>query len=82
MKVLVLEAGVRCSGHTKFADGNRTDVRCSGQSLVFTRIPSAFSKLFHSRHVFNFFTQPQENAKGKPKYWPRAKMLGGCEFAL
>ncbi|KAF4614077.1 hypothetical protein D9613_007925 [Agrocybe pediades] len=50
----------------------------SGKSLLFTRIPVAYSMLFHGKNVYNFFTEPQGAAKGKIKYWPRAKMLGGC----
>ncbi|KAF8907268.1 hypothetical protein CPB84DRAFT_1674982 [Gymnopilus junonius] len=50
----------------------------SGKSLIFTRIPVAFSQLFYGKHVFNLYTEPQSEAQGKRKYWPRAKMLGGC----
>ncbi|PPR05970.1 hypothetical protein CVT24_004634 [Panaeolus cyanescens] len=50
----------------------------SGKELIFTRIPVAYSMLFHSKHIHNFYTEPQDQAKGKKKYWPRGKMLGGC----
>ncbi|KAF9477187.1 alcohol oxidase [Pholiota conissans] len=50
----------------------------SGKSLLFTRIPVAYSKLFHGKHIFNLYTEPQANANNKKKYWPRGKMLGGC----
>ncbi|ESK94009.1 putative gmc oxidoreductase [Moniliophthora roreri MCA 2997] len=51
----------------------------SGRSLSFSRIPSAFSKLlFQAKHVFQFYTEPQPNALDRKKFWPRAKMLGGC----
>ncbi|KIM36177.1 GMC oxidoreductase [Hebeloma cylindrosporum] len=50
----------------------------SGKSLVLSRIPVGFSLLFNSKHVYNMYTEPQENAQGKKKYWPRGKMLGGC----
>ncbi|KAF8882588.1 hypothetical protein BD779DRAFT_923170 [Infundibulicybe gibba] len=50
----------------------------SGRGLLFSRIPSAFSLLFNTRHVHKFYTEPQVNAGGASKLWPRAKMLGGC----
>ncbi|KAF9267860.1 alcohol oxidase [Marasmius fiardii PR-910] len=47
--------------------------------MLFTTIPSAFSKLFrNSKYVFQYRTEPQENARNLKKFWPRAKMLGGC----
>ncbi|KAJ7578568.1 hypothetical protein C8J56DRAFT_968407 [Mycena floridula] len=47
----------------------------SGQSLLFSRIPSAYTKLFRSKkHAFQFFTAPQESAGNTTKFWPR----GGC----
>ncbi|KAF9467982.1 hypothetical protein BDZ94DRAFT_1372827 [Collybia nuda] len=50
----------------------------SGQSLLFSRIPSAYSLLFHTKHVYELHTEPQMSASSKRKYWPRGKMLGGC----
>ncbi|PPQ95742.1 hypothetical protein CVT26_015868 [Gymnopilus dilepis] len=50
----------------------------SGKSLLLSRIPVAFSLLFRGKHVYNLYTEPQTNAQGKEKYWPRGKMLGGC----
>ncbi|KAL0576521.1 hypothetical protein V5O48_005466 [Marasmius crinis-equi] len=57
----------------------------SGTSLLFSRIPSAYSKLFKNpKHVFQFYTEPQTDAQNEKKFWPRAlfrpkaKMLGGC----
>ncbi|GLB40331.1 putative GMC oxidoreductase [Lyophyllum shimeji] len=50
----------------------------SGKSLLFTRLPSAFSLLFHTKHVFELHTEPQTFANKETRYWPRAKMLGGC----
>ncbi|KAG7089477.1 hypothetical protein E1B28_011159 [Marasmius oreades] len=47
--------------------------------MIFTTIPSAFSKLFwNPQYVFQFRTEPQENARSLRKFWPRARMLGGC----
>ncbi|PPQ94473.1 hypothetical protein CVT25_001106 [Psilocybe cyanescens] len=50
----------------------------SGKSLILTRIPVGFSMLFNTKNVYNLYTEPQSGAKGKKKYWPRGKMLGGC----
>ncbi|RXW23274.1 hypothetical protein EST38_g2576 [Candolleomyces aberdarensis] len=50
----------------------------SVKALIFTRIPAAFSLLFHSEHVWQFYTEPQAGANGRKKFWPRGKMLGGC----
>ncbi|EAU85330.2 hypothetical protein CC1G_07600 [Coprinopsis cinerea okayama7 len=50
----------------------------SGVALRETRIPVAYSLLFHTKHVYQFFTEPQDFANGKKRFWPRAKMLGGC----
>ncbi|KAJ3568716.1 hypothetical protein NP233_g5531 [Leucocoprinus birnbaumii] len=50
----------------------------SGKSLMFTRIPIAFSLLFRGKHVYQLYTEPQSDAKKQKKFWPRAKMLGGC----
>jgi len=54
----------------------------SGNCLLFSRIPIAFSLLFHSKHVYQVYTEPQLDAKNQRKFWPRAKMLGGCEYQL
>ncbi|KAF7374603.1 L-sorbose 1-dehydrogenase [Mycena sanguinolenta] len=50
----------------------------SGGTLVETRIPSAFSLLFWTKHVYGFRTEPQVHAQGQKRFFPRAKMLGGC----
>ncbi|KAG6813959.1 hypothetical protein H0H92_005214 [Tricholoma furcatifolium] len=50
----------------------------SGKSLPFTRIPSAFSLLFHTKHIYELHTEKQESADNRSLYWPRGKMLGGC----
>ncbi|KAJ7814628.1 hypothetical protein B0H14DRAFT_2850022 [Mycena olivaceomarginata] len=50
----------------------------SGSALLFSRIPSAFSMLFWSKHVYGLRTEPQVHAKGQKRLFPRAKMLGGC----
>ncbi|KAK2462676.1 hypothetical protein APHAL10511_005292 [Amanita phalloides] len=50
----------------------------SGRAHVRSRTPSLFIKLFFSKYLFNFETEPQVHAKNKREYWPRAKLLGGC----
>ncbi|OBZ72180.1 hypothetical protein A0H81_07611 [Grifola frondosa] len=50
----------------------------SSSKLPFVRIPSAYSQLFHGKHDYDLYTVPQINAGAEAKYWPRAKLLGGC----
>ncbi|XP_006459081.1 hypothetical protein AGABI2DRAFT_183868 [Agaricus bisporus var. bisporus H97] len=50
----------------------------SGTALVQSRTPSMYGRLFHTKHVYGFRTEPQVFARGKTSFWPRAKMLGGC----
>ncbi|KAJ6532086.1 hypothetical protein B0H19DRAFT_1005775 [Mycena capillaripes] len=50
----------------------------SGSALIESRIPSAFVQLFWTKHVYGFRTEPQVHAKGQKRYFPRAKLLGGC----
>ncbi|KAK7690471.1 hypothetical protein QCA50_005569 [Cerrena zonata] len=42
------------------------------------RIPAAGQRTFRTPHDFNFWTEEQKNAGGRKRYWPRAKLLGGC----
>lgn len=41
-------------------------------------MPAGFGGLLWSRHVHQLRTEPQDSARGKKKFWPRAKLLGGC----
>lgn len=41
------------------------------------KIPAAFSKLFKSKHDWNYNTTPQPELNGREMYWPRGKILGG-----
>ncbi|KAG5730944.1 Alcohol dehydrogenase [acceptor] [Termitomyces sp. T112] len=50
----------------------------SGKNLIFTRIPSAFTLLFHTKHIYELHTEKQASAHNRSVYWPRGKMLGGC----
>ncbi|KAK7033397.1 L-sorbose 1-dehydrogenase [Favolaschia claudopus] len=50
----------------------------SGSALPASRIPIGFSGLFRTKHVYGFRTEPQVHAKGQKRFFPRAKMLGGC----
>lgn len=42
-----------------------------------TRIPAAFSKLFHTDDDWDYRTVPQRHLDDRAMYWPRGKMLGG-----
>ncbi|KAJ7762038.1 hypothetical protein DFH07DRAFT_739743 [Mycena maculata] len=50
----------------------------SGSALPLSRIPSGFGQLFWTKHVYGFRTEPQVHAKGQKRFFPRAKLLGGC----
>ncbi|KIJ46345.1 GMC oxidoreductase [Sphaerobolus stellatus SS14] len=50
----------------------------SAKDVFSTSIPVAWNAIMHSKHDYGLWTKPQENAKGETKYWPRAKLLGGC----
>ncbi|KIJ27378.1 GMC oxidoreductase [Sphaerobolus stellatus SS14] len=50
----------------------------SGVEQIFSRIPAAFGRFMKSKHDFQLWTTPQTYAKGKSKFWPRPKLLGGC----
>ncbi|EIN07763.1 alcohol oxidase [Punctularia strigosozonata HHB-11173 SS5] len=50
----------------------------SGLDVPFSRIPMAYSRLFHTKHDYDLYTVPQKHCYNQPKYWPRGKMLGGC----
>jgi choline dehydrogenase len=41
------------------------------------KIPAAMSRLYQSGYDWNYFTVPQERARGRPVYWPRGRVLGG-----
>ncbi|TDL25641.1 alcohol oxidase [Rickenella mellea] len=50
----------------------------SGLTVPASRIPAAYGTIMRSEHCWDFWTEPQPNAGGKKRYWPRAKLLGGC----
>ncbi|KAJ8594667.1 alcohol oxidase [Rhizopogon salebrosus TDB-379] len=50
----------------------------SSKDVAFSKIPSAFSQLFRTHWDYHLYTEPQLHAGNKKKYWPRAKLLGGC----
>ncbi len=41
------------------------------------KIPAAFSKLFKTKHDWDYNTVPQPELKNREMYWPRGKILGG-----
>ncbi|KAJ7471517.1 hypothetical protein B0H11DRAFT_2040302 [Mycena galericulata] len=47
----------------------------SGSALLESRIPSAFGKLFLTRHVYGFRTEPQVHAKGQKRFFPRGSSI-------
>jgi choline dehydrogenase len=69
LRVLVLESGGRSVTFLHLLSLSNC-VR-SGRSLFFSRLPSAFPLLFHTKHVYELHTEPQTSADGKTKYWPR-----------
>lgn len=52
----------------------------SGKSLLYSVVPSAFSLLFPSKHAYQLYTEPQEFAQNKKKFWPRG--LSKCQHLL
>ncbi|KAI5116736.1 hypothetical protein M0805_001378 [Coniferiporia weirii] len=50
----------------------------SGKAHLWSRVPSAYTRLFHTEACFELRTVDQPNAAGRSRYWPRAKVLGGC----
>ncbi|KAH9945051.1 GMC oxidoreductase [Epithele typhae] len=57
----------------------------AGQSSLknpFATIPLSYSRLMHTRHEWKMFTVPQPDTDGGLRYWPRAKLLGGCNTFL
>ncbi|KAH7884400.1 hypothetical protein F5I97DRAFT_1937849 [Phlebopus sp. FC_14] len=50
----------------------------SGRAVFATRVPSAYSQLFHTSHDYDLYTEPQTHAANMKKFWPRGRMLGGC----
>ncbi|KAJ7067209.1 hypothetical protein C8F01DRAFT_980240 [Mycena amicta] len=50
----------------------------SGSALPLSRIPSGFGQLFWTPDAYAFRTEPQVHAKGQQRFFPRAKLLGGC----
>ncbi|EIW83858.1 alcohol oxidase [Coniophora puteana RWD-64-598 SS2] len=50
----------------------------SGKTVLESRVPSGYSKLFRSKYDYHFYTEPQPHAGNRKTFWPRARMLGGC----
>jgi choline dehydrogenase len=46
---------------------------------LWSRIPAAFSFLFQKDADWFYETVPQSNLNNRRLFWPRGKMLGGCE---
>ncbi|KAL5492912.1 hypothetical protein ACEPAI_4360 [Sanghuangporus weigelae] len=50
----------------------------SGRKQLWTRVPTAYSRLFHTEWDYDLWTEKQPNAANRKSFWPRGKMLGGC----
>ncbi|KAI0833647.1 GMC oxidoreductase [Trametes gibbosa] len=46
---------------------------------IYATIPLSYGNMFHTPLDWDLWTVPQKNAGGIAKYWPRAKLLGGCD---
>ncbi|KAG1723029.1 uncharacterized protein EDB91DRAFT_1173780 [Suillus paluster] len=47
----------------------------SSQNVIYSKMPAAFSKLFRTRWDYNLYTEPQQYAGNKKKYWPRGSAM-------
>ncbi|KAF9243453.1 hypothetical protein BU15DRAFT_86415 [Melanogaster broomeanus] len=47
----------------------------SGRALVQSRVPVAFTELFRGGHDYHLYTEPQQHAGNKKKYWPRGSSI-------
>ncbi|CAA7266836.1 unnamed protein product [Cyclocybe aegerita] len=51
----------------------------SGRALPDSRTPASYTRLYANKeHVHSYYTEAQTSVDGKKKFWPRARMLGGC----
>src|ERR1700736_6446635 len=71
----------RLSAHGKHTvlllEAGYTDIR-----QLWSRIPAAFSFLFQKDADWFYETVPQPNLNNRRLFWPRGKMLGGCECRM
>lgn len=44
---------------------------CSSRDVLVSRMPIAFPDSMYTDLAFNLWTEPQANAEGAKKYWPR-----------
>ncbi|KAH9030564.1 GMC oxidoreductase [Lactarius hengduanensis] len=51
----------------------------SSLNVLYSKIPAGFSSILETSKVFSLYTMLQQNTGGRRHFWPRAKMLGGCE---
>lgn len=50
----------------------------SSKDVMPSKTPAAFTRLMRSQWDYNLYTEPQQHARNKKKFWPRGKLLGGC----
>ncbi|KAJ5218101.1 uncharacterized protein N7498_000200 [Penicillium cinerascens] len=46
-------------------------------SILETKVPLMFPKLFHTEHDWNYYTVEQPSLAYRKLYWPRGRVLGG-----
>jgi len=46
----------------------------SSKDVVESRVPSGFIRLFRTSRDYNLYTEPQQHAGNKKKYWPRGRL--------
>ena len=79
IRVCLLEAGDRCAVLQILLVSMLTVLESSLKN-PFATIPASYSRLFRTKHEWDLHTVPQTDADSETRYWPRAKLMGGCEF--
>lgn len=46
-------------------------------SLLESKVPVMFSKLFHTKHDWDYYTVEQPSLASRRLYWPRGRVIGG-----
>lgn len=68
------------------ADGNHSvlllEAGYTDSRQLWSRIPAGFANLFKKDADWAYETVPQKHLNNRRMFWPRGKMLGGCEFAF
>jgi choline dehydrogenase-like flavoprotein len=80
--IIIVGAGAAgCVLSARLSEPRTTRVRLleagTAKAPLASRIPAAYSKLFKSRHDWDYQTQPERALGGRQLYIPRGKLLGG-----